>query len=67
MYLENRRWLYECSIESIGMYRDRIQAYSDIINQKRNEYYELVITAVKKQWIKLIEELGEWKQIIILR
>ena len=52
MYLENRRWLYECSIESIGMYRDRI--HSDIINQKRNEYCELVITAVKKQWFKLI-------------
>ena len=46
------------------MYRDRI--HSDIINQKRNEYCELVITAVKKQWIKLIEELSEWKQIIIL-
>ena len=67
MYLENRRWLYECSIESIEMYRDRIRAYSDIINQKRNEYCELVIIAVKNQWIKLIEELGEWKQIIILR
>lgn len=49
------------------MYRDRIQAYSDIINQKKNEYCELVITAVKKQWIELIGELSEWKQIIILR
>lgn len=67
MYLENRRWLYECSIESIEMYRDRIRAYSDIINQKKNEYCKSAITAVKNQWIKLIEELGEWKQIIILR
>lgn len=49
------------------MYRDRIQAYSDIINQKRNEYCELVITTVKNQWIELIEELGEWNQIVILR
>ena len=65
--LENSRWLCECSIVSTGSYRVRIQASSDIINQKQSNYCEPVKTAVKNQWTELIEELSEWKQIIILR